>query len=159
MENESLFDLIEVYFSGEVIQARPYEFDRDENGDLICPTKASTSCPFCGHGNIVNLTGWQPGCTVNAQCENCGAGESSFDYPDSYSLNSNIDTVSVERDIGDIEKEILESLNEEEEDAPKINIKTKGSITIDTSSDVQTLKSDCPFVDPIQMGTFVLDEV
>jgi len=177
MQDKNPLDLISVRFGDEITQARPFDFLTDEEGDLIRPSKAITSCPYCGHGNEINLlddhtlTIKNGETIIEAWCSNCGAGNSSWQYTDGYSLNSNIDTVSVnrdtsyidkdiddlDRDVSDIEREVLESLYED--DTPKIKTNSSGSITIDESKEVQTLKSNCPFVDPVQMGTFVIDEI
>lgn len=161
-----MFDLIDVHFGSEKTTARPYEFDQDDQGNLIKATKAITSCPNCGHGNDVDLTIFFEGEEIIIKCNECGFGYfKEWEANDDIPLNANSSYVNV--DYSDIEKDILSVLNEEntEEDVKKDN-KSKiikndysGNITIDESNDIQTLKSDCPFIDPIEMGTFVIDEI
>lgn len=154
MENQ--FDLIEVRFGNELTQARPYQFDQDENGNLIKPIKASTICPHCGHGNEVDLSNWGYE-IISLKCTNCGAGEEDFVEPPK-TLDANSTTVNIERDI---EKEIIEALSDGPEKPKRemIDPVNKGSIEIDNSAEIETLKSSCPFVDPIELGKYVLDEL
>ena len=151
---ENLFDLIEVRFGTELIHARPFDFEADEKGDLVKALKASTSCPFCGHGNEVDLSSWHGG-TISVKCVNCGAGDEDFSEPE-YSIDANSDTVYVDRKTEQAILEALEGVGSN--DGIDIS-KNNNSITIDSSEEVETLKSGCPFVDPIQLGIYTLDEV
>lgn len=155
--DQTIFDLIIIYFGEEETTARPFEFLTDDNDDLIKPIKASTSCPYCGHGQEVDLTYWTEG-PIGVQCTECGAGDNYFvEQPENIDANS--DTVNVDRSKIQSELEAELSDDEEEPDKKSITVKNSGSITIDESEDVETLKSNCPFVDPIDLGLIEIEEI
>jgi len=145
MEEKTIYDLIEIRFGKERVLARPFEFDQDKDGNLLCASKAITTCPNCGHGQEVYL-GTDD---IVIECDNCGFGK------DAYKVDPQLyaEDVSVDRSL--IEDEILNILNEEKKpEGIKTNTK---SITVDEESG--SLKSSCPFRDPIEMGLFITDEL
>lgn len=155
---QNVYDLVEVTFGDKKTTARPFEFEKDSKDNLVKPLKAITSCPSCGHGNEVDMSNWSGG-ILNAKCHNCGVGEEHVNN----SLNANHNTVSVS-----LEQDILNALNsldDSKQDMKPIIRKDKGikgrdsKITIDSSNDVGSLKAECPFIDPIAMKTFILDEI
>lgn len=156
---ENILDLIEIYFGSEKTTARPFKFHEDDKGNLIEPKKAITSCPNCGHGNEIDLDNFFPGEKIVIQCPECGFGfyesdiiENNNDVP----LDANQSTVSI--DYAELEKDILSALSDDKESI-SIENKYNNNIVIDESEDVQSLKLDHPFIDPIEMGTFVIDEI
>ena len=48
MDETSIYDMITVFFGDQETLARPYDFTKDKNDDLVKAMKASTSCPHCG---------------------------------------------------------------------------------------------------------------
>ncbi len=75
----SSFDLTTVLFGDRESTGRPYEFvdDIDNPGGVIA-TKLSSSCPECGHGVIVEVTGVRPS---RGACGNCGLGAEKVQEP------------------------------------------------------------------------------
>jgi hypothetical protein len=157
MENETtLLDLITVYFGVEETQARPFDFSKDSNGDLVKALKASTSCPYCGHGQEVNLEGWYGG-AIGVKCKECGAGEDFFvEQPDN--LDANFATIEINK--SNIQSEIEAELKDDEINTGKsIVINATKSIKIDESKEVQTLMANCSFIDPIELGLMEIEKV
>lgn len=153
MEEQTIFDLIEIYFGDEKTAARPFEFSQDDDGNLIKALKASTSCPYCGHGQTVDLNGWIGG-AIGVKCENCGAGDSYFvEQPER--SDANFTTVGIDR--SEIQSAIESELSEDNNES--IVVEPNNSITIDDSNDVQTLKSGCAFVDPIELGLMTIESI
>lgn len=149
---QNIFDMIEVYFGNEKITARPFSFTENEHGDFIEPTLASTTCPKCGHGVTIKLL-----YGINAVCENCNYGSSG------QNLNSSVLETDVRETISsipslnqiiedDLETQMMKLLNDD-----KGISAIKNTITIDEKSG--TLKTSCPFIDPIELGLFTTDEI
>lgn len=144
---QSIYDLIEVYFGNEVIMARPYSFTEDANGDLINAKLASTSCPKCGHGVIVKLILGR-----KAICENCNYGrDDDILNDDEYQEVPFINQHDDDED-DDLEEEMMKLLKDDDGISG-----IRDTITIDEQSG--NLKTSCPFIDPIELGTFVKDEI
>jgi hypothetical protein len=74
------FDLIDITIGEEKIQARPIEWDYDENDNPDMPTKYETTCPACSqmmHFEAFEIMAPPYNYVI---CNNCGAGEMA-DYP------------------------------------------------------------------------------
>lgn len=141
---KTIFDLVEVKFGDKVTTARPYEFEQDKKGNFIKAIKAITTCPNCGHGEVVNLDDG-----LQVKCSNCNFGSDKY-FDRDPSLYSE-DVI-----INNAQEEIINLL----EDRPAIKVNSNTStITIDKSNDVQSLVSNCPFIDPIEIGLFTKDEI
>lgn len=68
--DESLLCVIKVEIDGLMADARPFEFEYDQKGNVTSVLKYATGCPHCGHGVVVT-----PGVgMVSAVCDNCGRG-------------------------------------------------------------------------------------
>ena len=154
-ETTTILDLITIYFGDQETQARPFDFSKDSKGDLLRPIKASTSCPHCGHGQEVDLENWTHG-AIGVQCTNCGAGDNYFLEQ---SLNKDANSTTIEVDRSDLEKELEEDLSTDINTGESIVIEANNSITIDDSNDVSSLKSACPFIDPIELGLIQIEQV
>lgn len=152
---QNVYDLVEVTFGDKKTTARPFEFEKDSKDNLVKPLKAITSCPSCGHGNEIDMSNWTGG-ILNARCHNCGVGEEHVNN----SLNANHNTVSVS-----LEQDILNALDDQSITEMKPIVRTGGiktresKITIDSSSEVGSLKAECPFVDPIALNLIEIDEI
>lgn len=167
---KSMFDLITVRFADKYTDARPFEFFKDSEDNFIAPAKAITSCPFCGHGQEVDLSYVEDFENISVVCANCNAGNEVKEFNDP-ELSQNpssdivIETPKQYQDADDVEAEILAALAEEdlaiisEDGEESYKTSMKESITIDDSQEIQSLKSSCPFVDPIKLETFQLDEL
>ena len=159
---QTIFDLLEVHFGDEVVQARPFEFETDDDDNFIKPLKASTTCPHCGNGQVIDIPDVGE---IYASCDNCGAGQGYVAPCEEplYSSSITVERPGVNADLDkeELENQITEMLSSDDDDevAPKITAKDQNTITIDDSSDVQTLKAKCAFVDPIELGLFQVDEL
>lgn len=142
---ENMFDLIPVRFGDKDTYARPYSFTQDSEENFLTPIKGITTCPYCGHGQEINF---KDNTILNIKCANCGAGN---EEPDNINKNTNITN---DINVDDIETEILAAFENN-----GITPNVKASITIDDDNDIQTLKSSCPFIDPVELGLFQIDEL
>lgn len=158
---ENILDLITVKFGDSETTARPYKFLEDDKGNLVKATLASTSCPDCGHGIDVDVEYWHGG-DLHATCDNCGSGMDYYSKPQD-NIDANASTVFVDKNIRSIEDDILDALKDEVDEESKIDEEPKigdtGKIKIDMPTDIKSVENDCPFVDPIDLGLFVLDEI
>lgn len=160
---ENMFDMIPVRFGDRETLARPFDFIQDADENFVAPIKGITTCPYCGHGQEVDLQGKVGGDVINLKCFNCGAGEEDFIEPEKTPLQPSADIIVdngplEDMNSSDIEKEILAALAEGDEEQG-ISPDLKVSITIDEDQEIQTLKSSCPFIDPIELGLFQIDEL
>lgn len=145
--------MVPVKFGDEETQGRPFLFNQDEDGNFTSVEKAVTTCPKCGHGQEFHV---MEGVVANVKCDNCGYGDEIYLEPTVPPLYS--EEVVVEN-AESLQKEILSILNEEDSgEEPKIST-NESTVTIDYNDEAESLKSSCPFVDPIELGTFVRDAI
>ena len=149
MTDVNMYDLIYVKFNDVRLQARPIEFSYDKDKNPLNPSKYITTCPNCGCLCEIFIDGILE-TDIQVGCQGC-----------SYGLDkcSTIETVDI------IQKEAKNEIvvnksgfkkNSNDFGGVNFAIETeKRSIIID---DNNSLSSGCPFIDPIEMGTFKVDE-
>lgn len=70
-------DMVNVMVGTQTTVARPFELATNSETGVQYPSRASTSCPGCGHGIIVDIRQDQllSGQAIRAVCDNCKAGQ------------------------------------------------------------------------------------
>jgi Zn ribbon nucleic-acid-binding protein len=70
---QGIFNLITVKIGNEEIFARPFEFEKDEAGNLIKAIAYTTTCPKCGQLNTITTQYSES--VIDIKCTSCGIGE------------------------------------------------------------------------------------
>ncbi len=71
------FDMINIMVGAHNTTARPFEMTTNSETGVQYPSRASTSCPSCGHGIIIDIRQDQlmSGQTIRGACDNCKTGQ------------------------------------------------------------------------------------
>ena len=147
---KNIFDLIKVSFGDRIVDARPFDFTQDENGNFIKCSKAITTCPECGHGQEVYINDGDYDEPYQSVCENCGLGtydvndEDNNIHEDTY-INENTDSPN---------NDIKITKNDDNGIKP-----LQSKIAISKKDEVEVLVSGCTFVDPIELGLIEIEEI
>jgi len=157
----NLFDHVPIFIETEEVEGRPYDFEFLSDGTPVRIRKIVTSCPFCGQGNDIDVEdltdGLYDGRSFEWQCNICKRGKVGLyidDLDDEY-IDIDVHQNFIEEDNKENENEELEKMVQKR---PDESITSKrDSVTID--DDTGTLKATCAFVDPIELGRFVIDEL
>jgi hypothetical protein len=180
----SLFDLIVVKFGVDnETYARPFEFEFGSGPDPIKVNKISTTCPNCGAGNIIdvsdyNITEENNDGQFGVSCEECGMGEDTVNEAEEVKTEESKDievspelkevlndaygchpSIQVNRN-PEVPAGLKAAEKEDEIPIPSVPVRTDKIQTEDkVNADEQGLGATCEFIDPIEMGTFEIDEI
>ena len=150
---ENIFDMIKVRLGDEEVLARPFAFATDENGDFLYAEKAITVCPNCGQGLEVAIDHSEE--ITDAVCSNCGIGSHHV--------------YEVDRSIMVTLDEVIEDMIEDDEintNKQKVEVDHKDGVVVtykvdidDNNDEYGNLTSNCTFVDPVALGTFIEEDL
>lgn len=173
----SLFDLIVVNFGDDETYARPFEFEFGSGPDPVKINKISTTCPGCGAGNIIDVSGYNiteenKDSQLSISCEECGLGKDTVDEVVEVEEVIEVNSAPVVKNEATCNQSIqvnrnpevpvglAKSVEKEEIPMPSVPIRVDKIQTDDkVDADEQGLSATCEFIDPVEMGTFEIDEI
>lgn len=152
---ENIYDLVYVKFNDIRLQARPVDFSFDKNQNPLQPLKYTTTCPGCGALCEILVNG------ILVEDTQVGCQECTFGLDQATVVKS--EPVTVEKII-EVQKEKNEIVVNKSEFAKNSNDFSGRNFALETDKksimidDNDALSSSNPFVDPIALGTFKVDE-
>jgi len=167
----SIYDLILVKMKNLDVYARPCGFEYDSDSNPVKITKAVTTCPSCGgYNEIVMPDNYIEGDVIDHKCTVCD--EIVIQSDEHIKVEIKNQPVMVEKKkkgptVKEINKKpiikiqenkVIESIPKNQEKSSIVIEKVEiGSIV--TEANENGLKPNCTFVDPIALGSFVVDEI